>query len=157
MKRANLTRFKRVINKYKHISCDSMIFSYYFYGEHPYAELSEAIIEFLTEERMKVTTSIISYLETLSYPDLENNLDKLGFIKSFFLNQRNLQIEDLNVELADTASFLRRRHRLSAPDSVQYAAALKEGAEIVITNDEHYKKLIDKEDISIIFLDDYIH
>jgi len=157
MKKANLHDFRNLISRYNSFSLDSMIFSYYFHGQIPYVGLSELLIDNLLDGKVQISTSIISYLETLSYPDLENKLDKISFIKNFFLNQVNLQVIDLNSDLADLASSLRRSYKLSVPDSVQYSVCLDTDVEVFVTNDEHFRKMASKEKVRIVFLNDFVN
>lgn len=156
MKKNKLKGFTQKISSYKIIGADSMLFSYYFYGETPYANLAEVIIDRLAGNKLTIHTSIISYLEPLSYPELEKDVDRLSYIKGFFLNQENLQIHNLDPELADEAGRLRRVYKLSTPDAVQYASAAIRNTQIFISNDNHFQRLRGKEKIEILLLDEYV-
>lgn len=151
-----LAKFEETLKKYRLISLDSMVFSYYFHGASLYSNLAEIIIRNLAEERILIITSVITYLENLSYPALEDNLDKVSFIKSFFLSQGNLNVINLSPEVADKAASLRRIYKLSSADAVQFATAQITKAEIFITNDKHFHKLLKKVDCPIIFMDQFI-
>ena len=156
MDKAMFKKFKQKISKYKIIGADSMLFSYYFYGKVPYADLAQIIIDRITDNKLTIHTSIISYLEPISYPELEKDIDKISYIKGFFLNQENLQIRSLNPKLADEAGRLKRIYKLSVPDAIQYASALIDKTQIFISNDKHFMRLTGKEKVEILLLDKYV-
>lgn len=157
MKRtAKIKSFKRIISTSRVVAVDSMIFSYYFHNTVPFASLSEVIFDSIAQEELQVKTSIISYLENLSYPQLSRDTEKINFIKSFFLTQTELEVVELSIQIADTSAELRRAYQLSTPDAIHLATAKDVNADIFITNDEHFKKVEQKEEIRIIFFNEIL-
>lgn len=156
-KRVRKVQFRRVVEQYRKIGLDSMLFSYHFHGTSPYINLSEIIIQKISKEEIKAATSIITYLEILSYPGLENKSDKLSFIKSFFLSEDSLDVVNLGPSIADYAAKLRRLYKLPTPDAIQFASSQLSDAEIFITNDKHFKRLSGSEKLPIVFLDQFIN
>ncbi|MBI3443085.1 PIN domain-containing protein [Candidatus Woesebacteria bacterium] len=148
--------FKQAIADYNVIAIDSLVFSYYFHDTQPYVFLSEVIIEKIADKTTYVKTSVISYLETLSFPGFDEDGDKLSFIKSFFFIQPALEIVDLGSTLAEKAAELRRIYHLLTPDAVQLATAITNKVDVFITNDEHFKKVRQKDTVPILFLDQFL-
>ncbi|MBU4227156.1 PIN domain-containing protein [bacterium] len=53
----------------------------------------------------------------------------------------NLQVKELNENIADIASGLRANYNINTPDAIQIATSLEAKADIFITNDATLKKI----------------
>ena len=150
----NLKDFKALVKNKQTISLDSMVFSYYFSGNKPYSELVEVLFDTQNFDG-ELNTSIISLIESLSYPQLETDQSKITSIQEFFYQQDKLVTKNISKEIVNECSKLRRLYKLSTPDSIQYATAIITQAQLFITNDQHFQR-IKNPSIHIIFLDDYL-
>lgn len=68
-----------------------------------------------------------------------------------FLNSANLEIHDIDIEVAQRAAKLRVDHNVRLPDALQMAAALHAGCTAFLTNDRHLSRV---SDLRILIVDD---
>lgn len=124
------------IGKAKVIALDSNIFIYHFEDNPNFILKTEAIFNKLANKKLQTVTSIISLIETLSYPAPERVLDK---IEAEFFNFPNLTVYDVNREIGLEAARIRREYKIKLPDAIQLATAKLAGSKVFITNDQRLK------------------
>ena len=120
-----------------------MLFMYFLDATNPdFHRLSVRIFEQLMSQKAALYTSIISVLETLSFPKLYHLPDKVESYHLFFKTCRGLTIEPVDEPVSLAAAGLRRRHpSLKTPDSIQLATAIIHQAGCFITNDDRLKNI----------------
>jgi len=133
--------FSNKLKSIKLVGLDAMIFIYHFDQRQPYYPLTLRIFELLEQKTFEAITSMMSPIEVLSHPPLEKELEKLKSFHDFFLRERGLKICEVDFEIADSAAYLRRKYRLRTPDAIQLATAMKNEAELFITNDDRFRKV----------------
>lgn len=137
----------------KIIGIDTMVFIYHI-EEHPiYCEITEGIFDAVEKGRHTAVTSVITLLEILVKPKIENNLEAVKDYKDIFLTFPNLRILDVDVKISEKASDLRARYNIRTPDAIQIATAILSRAGTFITNDEALKRV---KDIKIVLLEDML-
>lgn len=125
------------INRYKIVALDSNIFIYQFENNPKFTSHTNVVFKKLIDGSVYAVTSVISVTETLSYP-LPDKIVKE--IEEAFKTTPNLNIAELNHEIAYEAASLRRKYKsLRLPDAVQLATALKSKAQTFVTNDKQLK------------------
>lgn len=124
------------IGRFKRIALDSNIFIYYFENNPQFINKTSGIFEKLSKNRLQAVTSVISIIESLSYPLTVPVIDG---IKQGFATAPNLTVFEVSQEIAIEAARIRREYGLRLPDSVQLATALAGKAQAFITNDDHLK------------------
>jgi len=127
--------------KGKIIGLDTMVFIYHFEENQAYSPLTFSIFESLEKGNLKGITSILTLLEILVKPKKENNLLLTERYKLLFETFPNLQVKELNENIADIASGLRANYNINTPDAIQIATSLEAKADIFITNDTTLKKI----------------
>lgn len=133
----------------KLIALDSNVFIYHFEQNPQYSLYTHKIFTKLIKGTISGITSIISAVETLSFPiskDLEKN------IIEGFSTLPNFKILDVSFEIGIEAARIRRENKFRLPDAIQLATAIKGKAEIFITNDIRLKNF---KEIKIILLTDF--
>lgn len=141
------------IQKGRIYGLDTMLFIYLFEENTRYFKFVKDIFTHIEKGGIKGVTSIITPIETLSSPGLENFPEKQKLYLSFFSKLKNLSIIDLSFPLIERVSRLRRKYHLRTPDAIQLAASINEGAKTFITNDNRYKKV---KEIDVIILEDLV-
>jgi len=126
--------------KGKTIGLDTMIFIYHFEENQVYSPLTFSIFESLEKGNFNALTSILTLLEILVKPKRENNSILTERYKILFETFPNLQVKELNENIADIASGLRANYNINTPDAIQIATSLDAHADIFITNDASLKK-----------------
>lgn len=123
--------------KLKRVSLDSNIFIYNLEENVEFLKFTNIIFERLLSDKLKATTSIISLTEILSFPGAADKEEDL--IQEFILIP-NLEIIDVNSEIAIEAARIRRDYKFRLPDAVQLATAKIGKAQAFITNDDRLGK-----------------
>jgi len=127
--------------KGKIIGLDTMVFIYHFEENQVYSSLTFSIFESLEKGNFNAVTSILTLLEILVKPKKENNSLLTERYKLLLETFPNLQVKNINENIADIASSLRANYNINTPDAIQIATSLEEKADIFITNDVTLKKI----------------
>jgi len=125
----------------KVVGLDTMVFIYHFEENQVYSSLTFSIFESLEKGNFNGITSVLTLLEILVKPKRENNSLLTERYKLLFENFPNLQVKELNENIADIASSLRANYNINTPDAIQIATSLEAKADIFITNDATLKKI----------------
>ncbi len=127
--------------KGKVVGLDAMVFIYHFEENQAYSPLTFSIFESLEKGNFNSITSILTRLEILVKPKKKNNLLLTERYKLLFETFPNLQVKEINENIADIASSLRANYNINTPDAIQIATSLESKADIFITNDATLKKV----------------
>ena len=127
--------------KGKIIGLDTMVFIYHFEENQAYSPLTFSIFESLEKGNFKGITSILTLLEILVKLKKENNSLLVERYKLLLETFPNLQVQEINENIADIASSLRANYNINTPDAIQIATSLEAQADIFITNDATLKKI----------------
>ena len=127
--------------KGKIIGLDTMVFIYHFEKNQIYSPLTFSIFESLEKGDFKGITSILTLLEILVKPKKENDSLLVERYKLLLETFPNLQVHEINENIADIASSLRANYNINTPDAIQIATSLDAKADIFITNDVNLKKI----------------
>jgi len=125
----------------KVVGLDTMVFIYHFEENQAYSPLTFSIFESLEKGNFNGITSILTLLEILVKPKKENNFLLTEKYKLLFETFPNLQVKEINENIADIASSLRVNYNINTPDAIQLATSLEAKADIFITNDATLKKI----------------
>ena len=145
--------FQRKLRKFKRIALDEMIFIYQFGKHRKFYPFTYYIFSLLDKKDLYVVTSLISLIETISFPELEARPALIESYKNFFIKTENLEAVSPNFEIADQAALSRRKYDLRIPDAIQLATAMVSKAEVFITNDDRFKKI---KEFPILLLKDFV-
>lgn len=118
------------------VALDSNVFIYLFESNPEFIKYVNPIFEALLQNRLDAVTSAVSIIEVLSYPSPP---EVIAGIKEGFATIPNLNIVNLNQEIALEAAEIRRKYGFKLPDAVQLATALSAKAKAFITNDHRLK------------------
>jgi len=127
--------------KGKVIGLDTMVFIYHFEENQIYSPLTFSIFESLEKGNFNGITSILTLLEILVKPKRESNLILTERYKILLETFPNLQMKNLDENIADVASSLRANYNINTPDAIQVATSLEARADIFITNNTSLKKI----------------
>ena len=120
----------------KLIGLDSNLFIYHFENNPDFISLTVKVFERLSKGTLRATTSIISVIETLSYPAPSSVIKN---IQEAFATIPNLNILDVDHKIAFEAAKIRREYKFRLPDSIQLATTLVSRTQAFITNDQKLK------------------
>ena len=112
----------------------------YWFEEHPdYIQKLVRFFDEITEKQIPLMTSMVTYIEVLTYPEKTGNRLLSGKYRNYFTNSDQLTIYPLDVTVADAAIRLRARHALKTPDAIQLATAQVCGCDYVLSNDRSWR------------------
>lgn len=122
----------------KRVALDTNIFIYYFESNKTFGEKAKLIFDQLTTHKLKGITSVTSLAELLSSPKL--NKKAVKETKSLFLSVPNMEIYQVDEDIAIGSAQIRRKYDFRLLDAIQLATAKRAKAQAFITNDEKLKK-----------------
>jgi predicted nucleic acid-binding protein len=136
------------------ILLDTNCFIYYFEDSERYAPKLEVVFNQTQAGLLQTNMSIISFLELLVKPKKESNIFLENRYKVILKNFPNLKIVELSFAIADIAAGLRAEYKLKTPDAIIFATALSTNSKYFLTNDQHFKSIGEKENISVLLIDE---
>lgn len=123
------------------IFLDTAPFIYYF-EEHPaYISKLKALFDNVYEMKTPVITSMITYIELLTYPEKTGAKKLAAKYRDSLTTSELISIYPLDFHIADISVKLRAKHNLKTPDAIQVATAIASGSDYLITNDRKLKKI----------------
>ncbi len=137
----------------KVVGVDTMLFIYLFENNKKYFLIVKELFYLLEKEKITVVTSIISPIEIISTPSIEEYPEKQRLYLSFFKKMKNLRIKEIDWELVEKVGYFRRKYNLRTPDAIQLTTAIESQAKIFMTNDIKFKKVTE---IPVLILDEVI-
>ena len=120
----------------KTVGLDTNVFIYHFENNPDFAPFTRKIFSLMWDGTLKASTSVISIIETLSFPAPDGVVKNL---REAFGTIPNLRVVDIDQAVAVEAAKIRRKYKFRLPDSVQLATARISHAEAFITNDQRLK------------------
>nr|WP_321497979.1 type II toxin-antitoxin system VapC family toxin [uncultured Methanolobus sp.] len=139
------------IEEHSKIGIDTMLFIYLFEDNEDFSDICAAILGEIECGNRKGITSSITLLEILVKPKRDGNKTAVTDYKEVLTAFPNLDIVNVDLEIADIASTLRASYSIKTPDAIQIATSIKEGCTAFITNDRALKRI---EEIEVIVLRD---
>lgn len=143
-----------VISKHSIIGIDTMVFIYKFVRDERYISVVDIILNALVNNKVSGLSSVITYLEILSFPPVYNNTVLVNQYKEAFRSLDNFKFIHTNNDILEESIYLCAYYNLKIPDSLEIATAKVGGCSIFITNDKVLKRVNDY--IDIILLEDYV-
>lgn len=119
------------------VALDSNLFIYHFEDHPRFSPYTERVFGKIESGDLKAVTSIVSVLETLSYPLPPPLIEE---IKEAFFSFPNLAIVNLDPEISFEAARIRREYILPLPDAIQLATARVSKAAVFVTNDKSLRR-----------------
>ena len=113
----------------------------YFIEEHPlYSGLMDGLISKATNNRIKIVTSIITFIEVMTKPYKLEQMELVNTYQNFFYNSQNFSVVDLNPNIALLTAKIRADFNFKLPDAVQLAIFESMGLDLFLTNDVQLKR-----------------
>lgn len=124
------------ISRLKLVGLDSNLFIYHFEQNPDFVTSTSLVFSRLASRKLQAVTSVVSIIETLSFPSPE---DVAWAILESFDTIQNLTVVDVDKKVAVEAARIRREYKIRLPDAIQLATAKLFKAQAFITNDDHLK------------------
>ena len=141
------------LKNYKIVGIDTSPFIYHFQREAVYSKVTIALFNAVENGLIRAVTSMITLMEILIKPMIEGNVKVAEEYKILLQTFPNLSLRAIDHKVASRAADLRANYRIRAPDALQLGAAIEEGAEAFVTNDERLSKV---KDVSVLILKSFL-
>jgi predicted nucleic acid-binding protein len=135
------------------VGIDTPVFIYHLEAHPQYAPFTQAFFLGLEQGQWRGVTSTITLMEINVRPWQAGREDVARKYEALLVHFPNLEIADINRDVARLAAQLRARFNLRPPDALQVAASLSYGATLFLTNDQRLARLQPVLEIAV--LDDF--
>ena len=149
-----MERLTQKLTKAGAAGIDTPVFIYHLEAHPHYAPVTQTIFSSLEARKWQGITSTIMLMEINVHPWQAGREDIARKYEALLVNFPNLDIVDIDRDIARLAAQLRARFNVRPADALQVAASLSHGAKLFLTNDHCLAAL--KTMIEIILLDDFI-
>lgn len=138
----------------KLVAFDTAPLIYYIEANPDYIKVADELFDSIDQGRTLGTTSMLTLLEVLVRPLRDGRFDLADTYRELLTNSANVTLHVINEAVAVRAAKLRGKYEwLRTPDAIQIATAIEHRAEILVTNDERWKRVTELE---IIVLSEYL-
>jgi len=121
----------------------------YFLEKHPrFGNLANSCLNRIERGEILGVISTLLFTELLVRPYKTGNQNMVSGLISRLSNFRNLSVHPVDQQTSILAARLRAEYGLRTPDAIHAATALTAGADGIVTNDNHMKR-IQKEKLEI--------
>jgi predicted nucleic acid-binding protein len=137
------------------VGIDTSVFIYHLEANETYSALAQKSFSSLEGGKWKGITSMITLMEISVHPWRVGREDVARKYETLLMNFPNLEIVDIDRDVARLAAQLRARYDVRPPDALQVAACLAMGANGFMTNDRRLSVLQSLTEILV--LDDFLN
>jgi predicted nucleic acid-binding protein len=120
---------------------DTSVFIYHLKANESYSALTKSGFSSLEGGKWRGITSVITLMEISVHPWRMGREDIARKYETLLMNFPNLQVVEIDRDVARLAAQLRARYEIRPPDALQVAACLAKGAQGFITNDRRLSAL----------------
>jgi predicted nucleic acid-binding protein len=127
----------------------------YFIEEHPlYLGLADELFDALDRGQAQGMTSTLTLMEVLVRPLRAGRRDLVEAYRRLLTRAMGIALHPVDERTCESAAQLRANQPwLRTPDALQVATALEHGADLMVTNDDRWRRL---REIQIVVLKDYV-
>lgn len=136
------------------VGVDTPLFIYHLEANQKYIGLTQKGFASMEKGRWQGVTSTITLMEIGVHPWRAGREDVARKYETLLMNFPNLEVVDIDRDIARVAAQLRARFDVRPPDALQVAASLVTGAQGFLTNDRRLSGL--QSLTEIIVLDDFL-
>lgn len=126
----------------------------YYIEEHPeYLSPADDLFTALDNGVALGMTSVLTLQEVLVKPLREGQADLAEKYRQVLTNSANVKLYEVDQLICETAARLRAKYTwLRTPDALQISTAIRHGAEIIVTNDDGWRRV---SEIAVFVLQDF--
>jgi predicted nucleic acid-binding protein len=127
----------------------------YYIEQHPrYSPITDELFDAIHQGNSRAMTSVLTFLEVLVQPLRCGRLDLAEAYRRILAGSAGITLFPIDAGVCELSAKLRSTHHwIRTPDAIQIATALRNGAELVVTNDERWRQLTE---IPVVVLKDFL-
>ncbi len=138
----------------KFVAFDSAPLIYYIEQHPQYAPVTEDLFSAVDRGGSHAMTSVLTLLEVLVRPIRSGLIELAHEYRELLSSSRGVSLFPVGAETCELSARLRAKYDwIRAPDAIQVATALQNGAELIVTNDDRWRRLTE---IQVLILRDYL-
>ena len=149
-----MDRLVQKLKKLGVVGIDTPLFIYHLEANAKYKDLTQKSFSSMENGSWQGITSTITLIGINVHPWRIGREDVARKYETLLMNFPNLEVVDIDRDIARVAAQLRARFEIRPPDALQVAASLVAGAQGFLTNDSRLSIL--KSLVEIIVLDDFL-
>jgi len=124
----------------------------YFVERHPlYVDVMREVFRRITDGDLKASSSVITLTEVLVQPLRQKDKTLADKYRNLLYKAANFKLLPISFLVSETAAELRAKYNLRTPDALQIAAALENGCEAFLCNDNGLKRVTE---LKVLILDE---
>lgn len=131
---------------------DTNLFIYLIEENEVYLNKVHNLLLFLEKNEYEIITSTLTLGEILTKPYKDNRLDLVEIYKDFF---SDMELIELNSEIASLFAKIRANYGIKTPDSVQLASAVYAKADLFVTNDDRLNRF-NSDECRVLLLSEFL-
>lgn len=125
----------------------------YYIEEHPdYIRVTDELFGAIDRDAARGVTSVLTLLEVLVKPLREGRNDIADSYRKLLTSAANVTLYAVDEAVCEQAARLRGKYGLRTPDAIQIATALEHGADVIVTNDERWRRVAE---LRVLVLSDF--
>ena len=148
----NGTIADRVRNKSR-IHLDSMTVIYFIERNPTYRPIVRPLFELVDTGELTGLSSYVTLLEVMVQPIRSGRLDLAQEYRNILVRSRNILLFPVDRSIAEAGADIRARYGIRTPDAIQLATALRQGADVFVTNDNRLRHF---DRLEVVVLDDFL-
>jgi predicted nucleic acid-binding protein len=127
----------------------------YYIEQHPqYAPVADDLFSAIDRGDARGITSVLTLLEVLVRPIRSGLIELAREYRELLSGSRGIRLFPIGSEVCELSARLRAKYDwIRTPDAIQVATALQHGAELIITNDNRWRR---PTEIQVVILRDYL-
>ena len=127
----------------------------YYIEQHPqYSLITEDLFGAIHAGHARAMTSVLTLLEVLVQPLRSARLDLAHEYRRILTGSAGITVYPIDADICEASARLRSTYNwIRTPDAIQVATALRNGAELIVTNDERWRRLTE---IQVVVLRDFL-
>lgn len=134
------------------VCLDTVVLIYYVEQNTNYVSLVDPLFDHLVKANLPAISSYLTLLEVMVQP-LRNGDRKIASqYRDILLNNENIRLFPLEQTISEQAADIKARFNFKTPDCIQLATAVREHADVFVTNDAKLKRF---RDVEVLVLDDF--
>ena len=120
---------------------DANVFIYAALNREDLGDRARSLLREVQQGKLHASSSALTFDELVWAVKKNRSLEDAVVAGGAFLNMPGLKIVEVNGELLASALELIRKYRLDPRDSIHASSALLEGAEAIVSTDEHFDRV----------------
>ncbi len=138
----------------KFVAFDTSPLIYYIEQQPQYSPITDDLFDAIHRGNARGMTSVLTLLEVLVQPLRSGRLDLANEYRRFLATSTGITMFPVDADIGELSAKLRSKYQwIRTPDAIQVATALRNGAELIVTNDDRWRRLTE---IPVAVLKDFL-